>query len=121
VSRLKNRVRGMGARQKPAPPRPLPPPLTAGPPATGNSSPPAPSTSGGPYTARAAAPGAGGGAASPPAVMVMPLQQVIVYPAASPYVTLGMEDLAPIWTTDGAAVPATARGRWGQLRAAGRP
>ncbi|HTX65624.1 MAG TPA: hypothetical protein VMD31_07615 [Opitutaceae bacterium] len=53
--------------------------------------------------------------------MVMPLQQVIVYPAASPYVTLGMEDLAPIWTTDGAAVPATARGRWGQLRAAGRP
>lgn len=64
---------------------------------------------------------AGGGAASPPAVQVMPLAAVIVQPASSPYVTLGMEDLTPIWTSDGAPVPASAPGRWGQLRTAGRP
>lgn len=63
----------------------------------------------------------GGSTASPPSVMVMPVARVIVRPAASPYVTVGMEDLTPIWTTDGAAVPASAPGRWGQLRAAGRP
>lgn len=62
-----------------------------------------------------------GGAASPPAVMVMPLALVTVQPAASPYVTLGMQDIAPIWSADGAPVPSTAPGRWGQLRAAGRP
>jgi hypothetical protein len=62
-----------------------------------------------------------GGAASPPAPMSMPLALVTVRPAASPYLTAGMEDLAPIWTTDGAPVPSTAPGSWGQLRAAGRP
>lgn len=61
------------------------------------------------------------GNASPPSVMVMPLALVTVQPASSPYVTAGMQDLAPIWTTDGGPVPATAPGRWGQLRAAGRP
>jgi hypothetical protein len=62
-----------------------------------------------------------GGVASPPSVQVMPLALVTVQPATSPYVTVGMEDLAPIWTTDGGPVPATSPGRWGQLRAAGRP
>lgn len=62
-----------------------------------------------------------GGNASPPAVMVMPVARVSVGPVTSPYVTVGMEDLAPIWTTDGAAIPSSAPGSWGQLRAAGRP
>lgn len=62
-----------------------------------------------------------GGQASPPAMMVMPIQRVTVSSASSQYVTLGHEDLTPIWTTDGAAVPASAPGTWGQLRAAGRP
>ncbi len=63
----------------------------------------------------------GSGNASPPSVMMMPAALVTVQPTSSWYVTAGMQDLAPIWTTDGAAVPATAPGRWGQLRAAGRP
>jgi hypothetical protein len=62
-----------------------------------------------------------GGTASPPSVQVMPLSQIIVRPASSQYVTVGMEDLTPIWTPDGAGIPASAPGRWGQLRAAGRP
>lgn len=62
-----------------------------------------------------------GGQASPPSVMVMPVALVTVQPTSSQYVTAGMQDLAPVWTTDGAAIPATAPGRWGQLRAAGRP
>lgn len=62
-----------------------------------------------------------GGSASPPAVMVMPVARVLVGPTTSPYVTVGMEDLTPIWTADGAPIPASAPGRWGQLRAAGRP
>jgi hypothetical protein len=62
-----------------------------------------------------------GSHASPPSVMVMPLALVTVQPATSPWVMVGMEDLAPIWTTDGGPIPATAPGRWGQLRAAGRP
>lgn len=63
----------------------------------------------------------GQGHASPPSVMVMPLALVTIHPATSPYVTVGMEDTAPIWTTDGGPVPSTSPGRWGQLRAAGRP
>jgi hypothetical protein len=63
----------------------------------------------------------GSGNASPAAVQVMPIARVTIGPTTSPYVQLGMEDLTPIWTTDGAAVPAIAPGRWGQLRAAGRP
>jgi hypothetical protein len=62
-----------------------------------------------------------GSAASPPAVMQMPLAQVIIQPTSSQYVTVGAQELVPIWTTDGAAVPGTAPGRWDQLRAAGRP
>jgi len=62
-----------------------------------------------------------GSAASPPAVMQMPLAQVIIQPADSQYVTIGMQELTPIWTADGAAIPGTAPGRWDQLRAAGRP
>jgi hypothetical protein len=63
----------------------------------------------------------GQGNASPPAVQVMPVSRVIIGPVTSPYVSLGVEDLTPVWTTDGAPVPASAPGRWGQLRAAGRP
>lgn len=105
-------------------------PTQAGITAAGNSSPGgAPATQQGtrPVPASAApkaqtvVKGSGGGAASPPSVQVMPLAQVLVTPAQSPYVTVGMEDLAPIYTADGAMVPATSRGRWGQLRAAGRP
>jgi hypothetical protein len=63
----------------------------------------------------------GGGDASPPSVQVMPVSRVLVGPVTSPYVSLGVEDLTPIWTTDGAPVPASSPGSWGQLRAAGRP
>ena len=62
-----------------------------------------------------------GGQASPASVQVMPISLVQVGPTTSPYVHLGVEDLTPIWTTDGAPVPASAPGRWAQLRAAGRP
>jgi len=63
----------------------------------------------------------GSGNASPPSVQVMPLTRVTVAPVSSQYVTLGSEDLTPIWTSDGAGIPASAPGSWGQLRAAGRP
>lgn len=62
-----------------------------------------------------------GGQASPPAPMVMPLSRVTVSAAQGQYVTVGQEDLTPIWATDGAPIPAAAPGTWGQLRAAGRP
>ena len=63
-----------------------------------------------------------GGAASPPAVSVMPLAQVQVYPEpGGGYSTIAYRGLAPVFTADGAAVPATSPGRWAQLRAAGRP
>ena len=54
-----------------------------------------------------------------PAPMLIPLAQVTVNPTDSNYVTLGMEDLAPITTADGAMIPATTPGRWDQLRLAG--
>jgi hypothetical protein len=63
----------------------------------------------------------GGSMASPPSVMVMPLAAVVIGPVQGEYVTLGAQDLTPIFTPDGAAIPATAPGRWVQLRAAGRP
>lgn len=54
--------------------------------------------------------------------MVMPVAQVTMTAAdAHGYSTVMYEDLTPIWATDGAAVPATTPGSWGQLRAAGRP
>jgi len=63
-----------------------------------------------------------GGQASPPAVAVMPLAQVLVYPhPGGTYATIAYQGLAPIYTADGAAVPATAPGRHAQLYAAGRP
>lgn len=62
-----------------------------------------------------------GGGASPPAVQVMPLQLVQVVRAPSvPYVSIGVSDLDPIYTADGAMIPSTSPGSWGQLRAAGR-
>lgn len=48
--------------------------------------------------------------------MTMPLARVMIHEAGMTY-----ETLQPIYTTDGAAVPATAAGSWGQLYAAGRP
>lgn len=63
----------------------------------------------------------GGGAASPPGPQTMPMQAVIVGPAVGDYVTLGAQQLHPLITADGAAIPATAPGRWGQVVAAGRP
>jgi hypothetical protein len=62
-----------------------------------------------------------GGNASPTSADVMPLAQVSVYPAPGGYATIAYRGLAPIFTADGAAVPATAPGRWAQLFAAGRP
>lgn len=48
--------------------------------------------------------------------MVMPLARVMIGADGMTY-----ETLQPLWTADGAAVPATAPGSWGQLYAAGRP
>ena len=63
-----------------------------------------------------------GGAASPGGTpMVMPLSRVTVARTGSQYVTVGMEGLTPVFTPDGAAIPASAPGRWAQLKAAGRP
>jgi hypothetical protein len=63
-----------------------------------------------------------GGQASPGGTpMVMPLQRVVVGPTVSQYVTVGMEDLAPLWTTDGAPVAASGGGGWGQLAVASGP
>lgn len=64
----------------------------------------------------------GAGAAPGGTPMVMPLAQVLVYPApGGTYSTLAYRGLAPVYTPDGAAVPASQPGRWGQLAAAGRP
>ena len=63
-----------------------------------------------------------GGAASPAAVPAMPLAQVIVYPhPGAGYSSIAYRGLTPIYTADGAAVPASSPGRWAQLMAAGRP
>lgn len=61
------------------------------------------------------------GAAHPavPAAMLMPLAYVTVNPVDDNYVTLGMQDLAPLTTADGAMVPATGPGAWDQLALAG--
>jgi hypothetical protein len=69
-----------------------------------------------------AAPVAGGAASPSGAPGVMPLAQVTVYPdPGGGYSTIAYTGLAPIYTADGAAVPATSPGRWAQLAAAGRP
>jgi hypothetical protein len=62
-----------------------------------------------------------GSAASPDAVSVMPEAQVLVYPEPGGYSTLAYQGLTPLFTADGAVVPSTSPGGWGQLRAAGRP
>ena len=63
-----------------------------------------------------------GSAASPTGADVMPLASVEVYPEpGGGYSTIGYKGLAPIFTADGAAVPASSPGRWGQLMMAGRP
>ena len=67
--------------------------------------------------------GPSGGQASPPAVAVMPMSEVLVYPdpATSGYSTLAYRGMHPIWAPDGETILARSPGRWGQLRAAGRP
>jgi hypothetical protein len=59
-----------------------------------------------------------GTAATP---MLMPVSTVVVSAAQGQYVTLGSMEYSPLFTTDGAVIPAVAPGRWGQLAAAGRP
>jgi hypothetical protein len=61
----------------------------------------------------------GGAHPSPPGPMVLPLALVRVNPVDDNYVTLSMEDLAPVTTADGAMIPASGPGRWDQLRIAG--
>lgn len=56
-------------------------------------------------------------AAPPGTVMTMPLALVQITPAG----TVGYQEMTPLITADGAPVPATTPGRWGQLIAAGRP
>jgi hypothetical protein len=63
-----------------------------------------------------------GSAASPEAVSVMPEAQVLVTPEpGGAYSTIAYRGLVPLFTTDGAAIPASSPGGWGQLRMAGRP
>lgn len=45
----------------------------------------------------------------------LPLSQIVIYPDVTSYQTGG-----PLITSDGAPVPSTGPGAWGQLRAAGR-
>jgi len=54
-----------------------------------------------------------------PGQMVLPLALVTVNPVDDNYVTLAMQDLAPLTTADGAMVPAVGPGRWDQLKLAG--
>ena len=63
-----------------------------------------------------------GSAASPAAVSVMPEAQVLVWPEpGGGYSTVAYRGLVPLFTADGATVPASSPGGWGQLRLAGRP
>lgn len=50
---------------------------------------------------------------------VLPLANVTVNPVDDNYVTLGLQDMAPVTTADGAMVMATGPGAWDQLRLAG--
>lgn len=52
--------------------------------------------------------------------MVMPVAAVVVSAAQGQYVTLGSMEYSPLFTADGAVIPAVAPGRWAQLAAAGR-
>jgi hypothetical protein len=51
--------------------------------------------------------------------MIMPLAQVLVFPSDSNYVTLAMQEYAPLTTADGAMVPVSMPGHWDQLGLAG--
>jgi hypothetical protein len=63
-----------------------------------------------------------GGSASPAGADVMPEAQVLVWPEpGGGYSTIAYRGLVPLFTADGAAVPASSPGGWGQLRLAGRP
>ena len=63
-----------------------------------------------------------GSAASPTGADVMPQAAVTVYPEpGGQYSTIGYQGLVPLFTADGAAIPATSPGRWAQLMMAGRP
>jgi hypothetical protein len=54
--------------------------------------------------------------------MVMPVAAVTVTTAPDgQYSAVAYEEITPIWTTDGAAIPAKSPGNWGQLRRAGQP
>lgn len=61
------------------------------------------------------------GTAATPQTMPLAHVQVVQDPAAAGYSTLAYQEVTPIWTSDGAAIPATSPGTWGQLVAAGRP
>jgi hypothetical protein len=57
-----------------------------------------------------------------PGPQVMPLAEVLTYPAGpAGYSMVAYRELVPIWAPAGEAIPARSPGRWGQLRAAGRP
>ena len=63
-----------------------------------------------------------GGAASPEAVSTMPEALVSVTPEpGGGYSTIAYKSLVPLFTADGAVIPASSPGGWGQLRLAGRP
>jgi len=75
-----------------------------------------------PVPTATSAPPVTGSAASPGGTpQAMPLTRVIVQPTSSQYVTLGSDELEPIWTADGAGIPATSYGSWGQVVPAGNP
>jgi hypothetical protein len=82
-----------------------------------------PGTSASPASADASA-SVTGGEASPGGVpMTLPTSAVLVYPspADNQYVTVGVVELEPMFTADGAPIMATSPGHWDQLYAAGNP
>jgi hypothetical protein len=57
---------------------------------------------------------------SAPGPAMLPVAVVSVNQTSTDYATLGMSELIPIITADGAMIAATAPGRWDQLYQAGR-
>lgn len=80
----------------------------------------APAGGNGPWP-QAPAAAMGSGHPDPMGAMTAPVSVVTVAPWTQGYVTLGMSELVPLFTADGAAVPGTGPGQWDQLKAAGRP
>jgi hypothetical protein len=68
----------------------------------------------------AGTPGLTGGSASPSGIETMPEALITLYPEPGGYATVGYQGLEPVFTADGAAIPATNPGQWDQWRAAGR-